>query len=119
VNALTAPTLPWIGSPWSAQATGMPAVGLAIAVSGFAPLTQPLGSILPQGQPGCDLLASPDLLQLLLPNGGAAATSLVVPNSQALVGVVVHHQVLGVEFGAGGIVALTGTNRLTLTLGAF
>jgi hypothetical protein len=77
-------------------------------------------SILPQGVPGCTLLVSPDLLDLYVPAAGVVQTQLVIPNTVALAGGVLHQQVAPIELsGAGSITALTGTNALTLTIGSF
>ena len=52
--------------------------------------------------------------------GQNATVSVVWPNNPALVGQVLHEQVVPIELGAtGNIVAVTATNRLTLTIGAF
>ena len=120
VNVLTATSLPWIGSTFASEATGMPATGLALGVRGLTTVTLPLAGILSQGQPGCDLLVSPDLLDLYVLGGGPLMTSFSIPNAVALVGQVLHQQVVPIELHAqGNIMALTSTNRLSLTIGVF
>jgi hypothetical protein len=119
-NVLAATSLPWIGSTFRSVATGMPAPALAVGVLGFSTTSIPMPSILPQGVPGCTLLVSPDLLELYVPAAGIAQTQLVIPNTVALAGVVLHQQVVPIELsGMGSITALTGTNALTLTIGSF
>jgi hypothetical protein len=119
-NVLTATALPWLGATFRAHATGLPAISLAIGVFGATTVAIPLAAITPQGTPGCSLLVSPDVLSLLLPSGGEAQVAFAIPNSASLVGALFHQQVVPVELNAGGsIVALTSTNRLSLTLGAF
>ena len=119
-NVLAATSLPWIGSTFRSVATGMPTPALALGVLGFSTTSIPMPSILPQGVPGCTLLVSPDRLDVYLPAAGIVQTQFVIPNTVALVGVVLHQQVVPLELsGTGDITALTGTNALTLTIGSF
>ena len=120
LNVLTSRDLPWLGGVCTSVATGMPLAGLALAVRGLGTAATPLASILPQGLPGCSLLVTPDLLDAAVPNAGSVAASFMIPNVTALVGATLHQQVVALELGTGGaIAALTATNRLTLTIGAF
>jgi hypothetical protein len=117
---LTATSLPWTGSTFTAVATGMPAISLAFAVLGFNTASTPLSSILPQGVAGCTLWVSPDLLVAYVPSAGSVTTRLAIPNAVALAGQVLHQQVGPLELdAAGNVIALTSTNALTLTIGAF
>jgi hypothetical protein len=119
-NVLTATSLPWVGGTFASIATGMPANGLALDVLGLATTSVPLVTILPQGMPGCTLRVAPDLVRVVMPAGGAAATTLPIPSSAALVGTVLHQQVGAIEAdAAGAFVAVTSTNALTLTIGRF
>jgi hypothetical protein len=119
-NILAATSLPWIGSTFSSQATGMPNNSIVLGVRGLGTVSMPLASILPQGQSGCDLLVTPDLLDVYLPTAGVVASSFAIPNAIALVGQVLHQQFVPLELGAqGNITALTSSNRLTLTIGTF
>jgi hypothetical protein len=119
-NTLVATTLPWVGGTFAALAAGMPAVSIAVSVFGLQPVAIPLAALLPQGQPGCSLFASPDLLLAGLPTGGAWATHLAIPNAPALAGMVLHCQVAALEFDPlGAFVALTSTNALQLTIGSY
>ena len=120
LNVLAPTTLPWIGGTFRATATGMPSLALVIAVTGFTPISIPLAAILPQGVPGNDLLVSSDLLDVLLPSGGMAQSQLALPNTLALVGQQFHQQVVPIEVDlALAFTAITSTNALTLTIGAF
>lgn len=118
-NVLAATLLPWIGSTFASRATGMPSNSLAVGVYGLGTLTTPLASVLPQGQLGCDLLVTPDLLELLVPSAGMITTSFSIPSTMALVGQQLYQQIVPVELGMqGNITALTSSNRLDLTIGA-
>jgi hypothetical protein len=119
LNVLAETSLPWTGAVFRSVATGMPSNALALSVLGFATASIPLSSILPQGVPGCTLLAVPDLLELHIPATGLVPTQLAIPNTVVLAGQVFHQQVVPIELGAGGITALTSTNALTLTIGSF
>ena len=117
-NVLTATAPAWTGSTFHSLATGMPANGIAIAVTGFAPLGVPMATVLPQGLPGCTLLASPDSLVASLPIGGVVTAHVALPNTPALGGQSFYHQVAALDFDlAGNLVAVTGTNGLMLTIG--
>ena len=119
-NVLTATTLPWTGSTFRSVATGMPGNGLALGVLGLSTISVPLSSILPQGVAGCTLFVNPDLLDLLVLAGGSAQAQFAIPNTVVLAGQTVHQQVVPVELDLlGNIIALTSTNRLTLTIGTF
>lgn len=117
-NVLTATSLPWTGSSFTSEATGMPSNGLVLSVLGLGTLAVPMASILPQGQPGCDLLVTADLLDLYVPSAGVVATSAPIPNSVTLVGQVLYQQIVAIELSVqGNIAALTSSNRLDLTIG--
>lgn len=119
-NVVVATSLPWIGSAGTAIASGMPINSLAVGVLGLSPVAIPLAAILPQGAPGCPLLASPDLLTLHLTGAGSFATSLAIPATVALANTGLHHQVIALELSSsGGITALTGTKARELTIGSF
>jgi trimeric autotransporter adhesin len=119
LNVLAARSLPWVGSTCRMIASGLPAASLAVAVTGWSSVSIPLAAILPQGSPGCALLANPDLLAAVTTGAGEVPVALAIPNSVALSGVVVHQQVVALQIVAGNIAAATSTNALTLTCGAF
>ncbi len=118
-NVLAATSLPWTGSTYRGIVTGLPANGIAADVYGLSTLAVPLPLIVPQGVAGCTLLSAPDFVVTLFPTGGAAAVQLVLPNTAAFAGMTVYEQVLALDFVGPAFVALTGTNRLTLTIGTF
>ena len=119
-NSLAVETLPWIGGTFRARGTGLPLLSIVTEIYGFSTISLPLSLVLPQGQPGCNLLVSPDFVNFSLPVAGATTTVLPIPDAVSLVGFVFHHQLNAFEFDtAGNIVALTASNALSLTMGAF
>jgi len=79
-----------------------------------------VGSLLQQGLPGCELLASPDFLAVLPLANGSAVSDLPIPVSAPLIGAVLHHQVVALELGGGFVIAAaTSTNGLRFRLGVF
>lgn len=118
-NTLTT-TSPWAGSALSSTGTGLPAFAFVAAVTGFAPTSLPLAAVFPTGQPGCFLRANPDLVDLLISNAGTAQYQLALPNSMAVAGIVLHHQMIPMEVDlALNFVAITATNSVQLTVGYF
>jgi hypothetical protein len=119
-DVLASADLPWAGSTFRAFGTGLPANALALDVLGLSTLAIPLPALLPQGLAGCSLLVAPDLVTGLVPVAGTVQTQFAIPATPALAGQLVHEQVLTLELAAGGaLLALTGSNRLTLTIGVF
>jgi len=117
-NQLVASTNPWLGSTFTATASGVPTLAIVARVTGFAPLQLPLSLLLPTGVVGCDLRATPDWIDLGLSTNGTTTSTIGLPNSPSLAGVSLHHQFVPFELDAGGnIVAVTATNALQLTLG--
>lgn len=83
-------------------------------------MAMPLAALHPQGAPGCSLFASQCALELCWTGSGAFTTSLTLPNDPALAGQVLWQQAVPFELDvAGHIAALTSTNALKLTIGAF
>ena len=116
---LAATALPWTGSTFRAVANGLPAVGLGVVVTGFTPTSLPLIAVLSTALPGCTLHVTPDLLEIAVPVGGSVTAQLAIPNSLPLVGLVLHHQVVGLKLGAASaITEVTSTNSLRSTVGA-
>jgi hypothetical protein len=116
---LTADALPWLAATFRTTTTGIAPFSLCLAATGFAQVSIPLASILAEGQPGCTLLAAPDILTVLLPDGaGTARTTLALPNNPALLGGVFFQQSLPLEFtGLFALVAVRASNALALTIG--
>ena len=122
-NQLTATALPWLGATFRARATGLAPNSLAIGVRGLGIVSTPLFPLLPQALPGCTLRVSADLLDLYAANPfvpGVADVAFAIPATAALIGGVLHQQVVPVVFDANGaIVEFSATNALTLTIGAW
>lgn len=117
---LTADTLPWIGSTFESSATGFAPASLGASIVGLATQSLPLSLLHPTALPNCDLLATTEAVQLLLPTGGMASQSFAIQNDPALVGVQLAHQVVQGELDAqGNLVSLSGSNALQLTVGVF
>ena len=117
-NLLHARSLPWLGTTCRAHADGMPANGVAVRVLGFAATSVPLASLLPTGGAGCTLLVTPDGLDGHVPVAGGLDVAFAIPPTVALAGQIVREQVVPFELAAIGIVAVTATNALELTLGS-
>ncbi|HEX5050255.1 MAG TPA: hypothetical protein VFZ65_00655 [Planctomycetota bacterium] len=116
---LAADSLPWLGSTFRAVATGIPNDALVVGVRGLQATSIPLATLLPQGQPGCLLLASVDLLDVQLPMAGSVFPVMTIPNAMALIGRTMRYQVLPVQFdAAGNVSAVTSSNALSLTFGS-
>jgi len=121
-NTLVATTLPWVDATFHATGTGLPPVAIVVAVTSVTPIPQgaaPLAALLPPlGQPGCDALVLPDIVEALLTSTGSATSTLFLPNTPPLVGVTFYHQMVPIELdGAANWVAITATNSLQLTAG--
>ena len=122
-NTLVATSLPWVETTFRATGTGLPNLAVVVAVTGIGAIPTglaPLGAVFGQGQPGCFVLVTPDILQPLVTTTGTAQSDLFLPRSGALVGVTFHHQMIPFEIDAsGGFVAITATNSLQLVGGDY
>jgi hypothetical protein len=119
-NVLHATALPWIGSTFRAEASGMPALGFVAAVTGFTQVSIPLSLALYEALPGCQGLVSADAVDVLLPSAGKVQTQLAIPANAALVGLQVHQYVVAFELnGLGQVAAITSSNALTLQVGSY
>lgn len=117
---LVATTTPYVGGVFRATCSGIAADTSNAVIYGLTPLAVPLTAVLPAGLPGCELLATVELFELLPPGGPTITTSIVVPADPLLVGVVVHQQVLQVEFSTTGAqLAARSSNGLVLTCGLY
>jgi trimeric autotransporter adhesin len=118
-NLLSAINLPWTGSTFVAEGTGLPPFSVIGVVTGFATITLPLSSVLVQGQPGCSLDVSPDVVDIALPTAGSARIHTTLPDSPALVGAVFRQQMIPFELDATlQFTAITATNSLSMTIGS-
>jgi hypothetical protein len=121
-NTLAATALPWVDSTFRATGTGLPGSALVAAVTSFTAIPQgvlPLASVFAEGQPGCDLLVTGEIVQGLVAAGGRAELALFLPNVPPLVGLTFFHQMIPIEIGPSGFVAVTATNALQLQAGMF
>ena len=119
-RTLTAAALPWVDATFRADGSGLPDPAVVVALSSFTSVPQgvlPLATVFAAGQPGCDVLVEPDILQALLPNGGAVQSSLYLPPVPPLVGLSFFHQMIAFEVDAVGFVGITATNGLELLVG--
>ena len=118
IGRLQATSLPWLGADFRSRADGLPSLGLAVVVNGLSTWTLPLSSVLPIGLPGCELRATPDVLDVALAVGGTAALRLPLPSSTVWVGQQLYQQVVALELDTvGSLLAATSTDTLLLTVG--
>jgi hypothetical protein len=119
MNVFTATALPWLNGTYRGLATGMPNTGFVAVATGFTALAVPLGSLLPQGLPGCMVLTTPDLLEVTFAASGRVTTAIAIPMNLSLVGAQFRQQVAPFETNVGGVItAITASNALLLTIGA-
>ncbi|MBL9077577.1 MAG: hypothetical protein JNL08_08745 [Planctomycetes bacterium] len=127
--ALAAISLPWAGSTFRTQTTGLGPISFAFVMLGFGqlspgafPINPGLLGIVPGPIAGCDLLLSSiDFNAGLLPTGGTATWTLPLATVQAdpsLPGVAFYVQVADLDFSADWVSTST-TNGLECTVGAF
>lgn len=117
-NVLRATSLPWIGASWNVRATGLASNTFAARVVGFATQHVRLRPLLPPADPACELLVTPDVLDLAVASNGVATASLALPASPPLVGVVLHQQMIPFELDAlGNVVLITATNGVRGVVG--
>jgi hypothetical protein len=116
--ALAADTLPWIGGSFRTTTTGIAGISLCFDVIGFTQQSTPLAQVHPLGQPGCSLLASPDLVTLRLPVLGRVQGEPALPRAPALIGLALFQQTLPFDLGrVGTVTAVRGSNGLAATIG--
>ncbi|MBL8733289.1 MAG: hypothetical protein JNN13_13040, partial [Planctomycetes bacterium] len=114
---LAAESRPWLGGTYAARASGLPAAALGVSVLGFAPSMLPLATVLPASA-NCFLFSTADQLELSVPGAGVLTTHLPIPDSLALTGATFRQQVLTIELGSAGIVDVSASNGLLLTIGS-
>ncbi len=123
-NDFEASSLPWLGSVFRARASGLPAQSLTAVMTGFSTTRTPLQAILPpslSSPAGCELLVAPDLFESGVPSlTGVLETALAIPDDSAVVGAMLHQQVLAFDLSNPAAAAeVTSTRALELTLGDF
>ena len=109
----------WLGGTLRTTTRGIASNALALGVLGASSISLPLSQLLPIGGAGCTLRTSPDAVGLLPVWNGAALGQWAVPNAPALLGGTFVQQTLVLESTAGTATALTASQALQLTIGAF
>lgn len=110
----------WLGGTFRSRGRQLPAAAFVAATYGFTTLTLPLSNVFLEAPPGCDLHVMPDLLDLILATNGQATSTLPIPALTALLGSVLHHQLVPFESDlAGTLVSVTASNAVTATVGSF
>lgn len=121
VPALRATTPPVISSNFDVSVANVPAApGLAVIATGFSyttfgtsPLPLDLGVL---GAAGCPVYVSLDITQIAPAVGGAATSTLAIPNDSGLLGGVLAQQAIVLDVGANGL-GLTTSNALRVRVG--
>ncbi len=117
---ISADTLPWLGAAFRTTTTGVAPNSLCLGVIGFTQVAIPLASLLAEGQPGCTLLTAPDLSFVLQSGPGTAHSSFALANTSSLLGGTFFQQTIPLEFDlSGALVAVRGSNALSLVIGTF
>lgn len=117
---LRADALPWVGGTFRATCSGMGSTAVGVGVFGRAMPAVSLRSLHPAGAAGCLLLAGLEIVVPALPVAGIARVRMAIPDSAALIGLVMRHQVLQIEADPSHALArLSSSDGLTLTLGSF
>jgi len=115
---ITADALPWIGTPFRTTTTGVPLGALSLGIIGLTQLSIPLDQLLAEGQAGCSLLTTLDILMLLTNGIGTAHSAFTLSNDPSLLGVTFCQQTAPLSFdAAGALVAIRSSNSLALTIG--
>jgi hypothetical protein len=119
-GTLAASSLPWLGSTFLATGSGLPSPAVVAVVSGFTAAAVPLSTLLPQSVAGCDLLVAPDLVDVSVVTAGTVATAIAIPNQPSLVGMGFRQQLVPFAVdAAGNVLAVTSSNALAMSVGAF
>jgi hypothetical protein len=122
-NTLTQIGAAYADGTFRALGTGLPTVAIVAFATSLASIPQgavPLAGVLAEGVPGCDLLVAPDILDATVTLTGTAESMLQLPNVPPIVGVTFYHQMIPFELnGMGAVIAITATNALQVTPGAF
>lgn len=120
-NTLEPASTPWIGGFASTKISSLPPGSLAVAVVGNGSASTALSTLLSQAQPGCDLLATPDVLLTIVPDAsGDAYWILPIANDPALGGFQLFQQMAVLEFDSNGdISSVTSSNGIEITVGVF
>jgi len=119
-NWFTSDDQPWLGTTFTARATGLPDDGSVAIVTGFGTDCQFLTPTFPNAGSNCFLLVEPSLIDFATIDSGTVRVDSPIPHLPALAGLAVHQQLVVFEVdNQGSWISTTATNALTLTLGAF
>lgn len=119
-NRLVATAWPLLGARFASRGRELPPSALVVVVSSPIAWHAALDDVLPAGQAGCTLWVQPDVVTLASTAGGIATWQTQVPQAAALLGASFRHQMVPCELGPSGtLLAVTSTNALELTIGAF
>jgi hypothetical protein len=111
---------PWVGSTYRAICSGLPSLALAVDVMGLTTNPLSLAALLPQGQPGCTVVPDLQILSTRAITNGRAESETAIPNAPWIAGVPFYHQMVPFEFDSVmGLIAVTATDTLRLTIGVF
>lgn len=116
-NTMSVVRRPWLGGTYQSRAVGMPSPAFALSTFGFGQIAVPLSQLLFEGQPGCLLLVTPDIVDAVVVENGAANWQTPIPLIPSVLGMSAYHQMVPVQLGGGGnILTVTSTNSLRLVL---
>ncbi|MFK7740103.1 MAG: hypothetical protein AB8H80_07235 [Planctomycetota bacterium] len=121
-NTLEMLDRPWLGEAFRSRGSGLPANALVFANYSVAVLNPgvPVSTVFPEGQPGCNFLASPLETVQWIGGGNEVFSWLAIPNTASLTGAILYHQMIPVGLDtSGAITEVTATNALQLTIGRF
>jgi len=103
----------WVGGSLRTTTTGLATNAPAWQLVSLQPTTLPL----PSGPVGCSLFGVPLFGEVLPPSPGVVNGIFAVPPQPSLAGLVFRLQVVGFDVWAAGVVGLTSSNGLELTIG--
>ncbi|MCA8966982.1 MAG: hypothetical protein KDC48_19025, partial [Planctomycetes bacterium] len=116
---LSSTALPWIGGVARGRCDGVANNALAFAITGLSSGNTPLSLLHPAGGATCSLWTSVDAVQFAASVAGSANVVLPIPRDPAFVGIVLRQQFLQAELDVfGGLLLLSSSNALELTVGA-
>ncbi|MCK5940824.1 MAG: hypothetical protein KAI24_02545 [Planctomycetes bacterium] len=117
---LTATPGPWLGGTMVSRCTGFTTNSLGVAVFGLGNPSLPLSLVHPLALPGCELVASADIVFNLSPASGSATISVPFPALAFLAGLPLYHQHVQLSTDAlGTATSMSSSNGLLLILGVF
>lgn len=115
----TTPVLPWTGGTMTTTAQPLTATSIGLVATGFAATQVPLSLLDPSAGVNCDLLTTPDVIQVAAIGNGVGTTLLAIPARTLLVGAVLRQQAVELVVGPSSLTGVYTSNALTLTIGAY